>query len=107
MKEAAHKADAAMKLLKQLEAESDRVGEVRGLGLMIGIELVKPDGAPDDKLCEAVIEYLRRRGYLLISCGTYGNVIRFIPPLVAPMELIEQCIELIADAVSKNSREVA
>ena len=103
LEEGAKKAEVAMKLLKQLEAESDRIGEVRGLGLMIGIEFVKPDGAPDEKLCEAVIKHLEQNGFLLISCGTYGNVIRFIPPLITPVELIEKSVELIAEAVRKNA----
>jgi len=101
---AAEKADKTMRLLKKLEAEQDRVGEVRGIGLMIGIEFVKPDGCPDSELCESVIRHLQENGYLLISCGTYGNVIRFIPPLTAPMELIERAIELITEAVEKHSQ---
>ncbi len=83
-------------------AESSRVvGDVRGLGLMIGIELVKD---PDTREPDAgAMQHISRHGLanelIIIGCGPDGNVIRFIPPLVATMDDLERAIDVIEEAV--------
>src|SRR5207244_7629106 len=63
--------------LEQLAARNAAVGEVRGLGPMLALELTEP--SPD--LAKAVTSAARDRGLILLSCGIYGNVIRILVPL--------------------------
>lgn len=69
----------------RLEAQAERhpaIGEIRGLGTMLGIEFVTADGhTPDAKAAEKVVTRAREAGLLLLSTGTFGNVIRLLPPL--------------------------
>ena len=65
-----------------LAERSDRIAEVRGKGLMLGIELVKgPDGEPDQELTARLFEETKQRGLLIGKGGIYGNVIRIAPPM--------------------------
>jgi 4-aminobutyrate aminotransferase/(S)-3-amino-2-methylpropionate transaminase len=77
--------------------ESDRrIGEVRGRGAMVAIELVHPDtGDPDPVLTAQVASLARERGVITLTCGTYGNVLRFLPPLTIPLELLDEGIDVI------------
>ncbi len=78
--------------LRAIAAEDARIGDVRGLGLMIGVEFVKDRETrePDGETCEAVIQACADEGLLLISCGVEHNVIRWIPPIdVTSVEIDE------------------
>ena len=78
--------------LEALAGDSPLVGDVRGLGPMLALELVAdPDSrAPATDQAAAVVAAARERGLLLLSCGLYGNVIRLLPPLtIEPAELDE------------------
>lgn len=103
LEEGMKKANKVMKWLRDLQKETDRIGDVRGLGLMIGIEFVKPDGSPDQELCDKVVKHLYENGYLILTCGLYRNVIRYIPPLITPLDLLERSVELIREGVKKYS----
>ena len=69
--------------LKALQAKFPAIGEVRGLGSMVAIELVKNRRAdqPDAELTRALVQAAAARGLVILSCGVYGNVIRFLAPL--------------------------
>ncbi len=69
--------------LRAVAARDERIGDVRGPGLMIGVEFVtdRTTRAPDGPTCEAVIQRCADEGLLLLSCGVQHNVIRWIPPL--------------------------
>ncbi len=72
--------------LKGLQARYPCIGEVRALGAMVALELVKnsrPD-APDPELTKALVQAAGRRGLVILSCGVYVNVIRFLAPLTIP-----------------------
>ncbi len=72
----------ATERLKALQREMPKIGDVRGLGAMIGIEFVTgPDKTPNPEAAQAVLEHARADGLLLLTTGTYGNVIRLLPPL--------------------------
>lgn len=75
--------------LAQLAAGNPRVRDVRGLGLMVGVELCDAAGNPDAALAARTQQLAVDEGLLLLTCGTAGNVIRFIPPLVVERSQVE------------------
>ena len=67
------------------------IGDVRGRGAMLAIEFVKPGTAePDPDLTKAVAAEALAQGVMLLTCGTYGNVIRLLPPLVIRDDLLDE-----------------
>lgn len=84
--------------LRKLQAEFKQIGDVRGLGLMVGVEFGAP-GAPDTATAKAVAQAAFDRGLMLLSCGTYDNVIRWIPPLVVNEQQIEEALQIFAAAL--------
>jgi 4-aminobutyrate aminotransferase/(S)-3-amino-2-methylpropionate transaminase len=80
-------------------AESDpRIGEVRGLGAMVGVEMVK-DGEsrePDPERTKAITMAALEEGLILLSCGTYGNVLRVMVPLTASDDIVDEGLEALA-----------
>jgi 4-aminobutyrate aminotransferase len=83
------------------------IGDVRGLGAMCAVEFVKDtkSGEPAPELTAQVLKSGNERGLILLSCGTYGNVIRFLPPLTASDEIVKEGMDLfeasLTDAVGK------
>ncbi len=90
-----------LEMLKPMEQDSEIVGEVRGKGLMLGVEFVKDratkEPAPD--LAAKVRTLCHQRGVLIEIGGHYFNVARFLPPLVITEELARKGIEVFADSV--------
>jgi 4-aminobutyrate aminotransferase / (S)-3-amino-2-methylpropionate transaminase / 5-aminovalerate transaminase len=85
--------------LHALQKDLPIIGDVRGLGLMIGIELVQPvQIAPAAAETEAVRDYCFQQGVLVGVAGVYGNVVRFQPPLVITYEQIDRAINTLAKA---------
>ena len=77
------------------------IGDIRNVGAMIAMELVK-DGAaepPDADLTKAMVQAAARRGLILLSCGMRGNVIRFLPALTIPNDLIDERMDVVAKTV--------
>jgi 4-aminobutyrate aminotransferase len=68
--------------LQELQGRFPGIGDVRGLGLMVGVEFTGADGEPDKTSAKAVQHACYEEKLLLLTCGTYDNTIRFIPPLV-------------------------
>jgi 4-aminobutyrate aminotransferase/(S)-3-amino-2-methylpropionate transaminase len=93
---------ALMRSRLQKLADSDpRVAEVRGRGAMMAIELVDPvTGEPDPTLTANVARSAHTAGVVLLTCGTYGNVIRFLPPLTISDELLAEGLQVVADALA-------
>ena len=87
----------ALERFNQLAERHDVIGDVRGLGLMIGIELVEDRAtrAPDAKAFKHVQAHVFDRDMIVIECGPDGNVLRFIPALVTTMEELDWAIDLI------------
>ena len=78
------------------------IGDVRGLGLMIGVELVKEDGhTPDAEAYNAVGKHALENDLLILPCGPDVNVIRFIPPLNVSTEELDTGIDILADALAR------
>lgn len=86
----------AFSRFQEVASRHETVGDVRGLGLMIGIELVKPGGnEPDPDAWTFLAEYARNEHLLMLECGPYGNVIRFIPPLCVTRQELDQAIDIV------------
>jgi 4-aminobutyrate aminotransferase len=78
------------------------MGDVRGLGLMVGVELSDPsDRRPDGDLAKRIQQGCLSRKLLLLTCGTYGNVIRWIPPLVVTEQQIDEGLTIFAQAMDE------
>jgi 4-aminobutyrate aminotransferase len=86
--------------LDRVAAEEPRIGDVRGRGLMVGVEMVK-DGSkdPDGPLAKAVIARAADLGLLLLTCGSHGNVIRWIPPIDVSAAEIGEAVEVFEEAL--------
>ena len=83
--------------LLRLQADDDRLGDVRGRGAMIAIELVKsgttdPDAASTEKLATAA----HAAGVIVLTCGTFGNIIRLLPPLTISDELLTEGLDILS-----------
>ncbi|AXH34662.1 4-aminobutyrate--2-oxoglutarate transaminase [Humibacter sp. BT305] len=91
--------------LEALRAADDRVGDVRGRGAMMAIELVDPaTGAPDAALTARIAAFAHANGVVLLTCGTYGNVIRFLPPLTISDDLLREGVRMVGEALAANPR---
>ncbi len=94
-----------MERLRSLQEEfgkrSGVIGDVRGLGLMVGAELTNLDGTPATDLAKAVTKGCLKRRLLLLTCGTLGNTVRWIPPLTATQEQIEEALAVFKDALEE------
>ncbi len=96
----------AMERLQALKAKSRILGDVRGVGLLLGLEFVDPaDGkTPNPKAVEDVLQKCLDLGLILYPCGTYGQAIRFIPPLVVSESELEKGLGIVERAVTATSR---
>lgn len=79
----------------------DRIGEVRGVGLMNAMELVQENGEPDEAFTALLRKKALERDVLLLSCGADHNVIRFIPPLNVEKEEIDRAVEVIGEILDE------
>jgi 4-aminobutyrate aminotransferase/(S)-3-amino-2-methylpropionate transaminase len=85
--------------LEALQAAHPEVGDIRGRGAMIAIELVKPGTMdPDPELAGRVSKAAHAQGVVTLTCGTYGNVLRFLPPLTIPDDLLREGLDIVAAA---------
>lgn len=81
--------------------DHDRVGDIRGRGLMIGVEMLDGDGNPDGDLASRVLKAANDRGLLLLACGYQGQVVRLIPALVVTAEQVDEAIDIFTEALEK------
>ena len=89
-------------MLPRLEALAQRypvIGDVRGRGAMLAIELVRPGTLePDAGAAAKISRHCHVNGMITLTCGTYGNVLRFLPPLVISQPLLEEGMSILEDA---------
>jgi 4-aminobutyrate aminotransferase / (S)-3-amino-2-methylpropionate transaminase / 5-aminovalerate transaminase len=91
--------------LKAMQAKSPAIGEVRGLGSMIAMELVKNRRAdqPDPDLTRALVQAAATRGLVILSCGVYGNVIRLLAPLTISEALLNEGLDVLEASLADVS----
>ena len=91
--------------LTAIQQNDPRVGDVRGHGAMIAAEFVDPETkAPDAALTAAVAKACIAQGVIVLTCGTYGNVIRFLPPLSIDDALLNEGIDVVAAALAATAQ---
>ncbi len=87
--------------LLALQAADDRIGDVRGRGAMIAVEFVKPGSAePDAALTDALAAAAHAACVIVLTAGTFGNVVRFLPPLTISDELLVEGLDVVADLLA-------
>ena len=100
---ARHIGEVVMKRYNELKEKYEVVGDVRGLGAMIGIELVKDKKTkePATEIAAKLIQNAIQKGLLLENCGTAGNVIRFLAPLKMTDEQMEKGLEIFEESLKE------
>ena len=87
--------------LLALQAADDRIGDVRGRGAMIAVEFVEPGSAePDAALTNALATAAIAAGVIVLTAGTFGNVVRFLPPLTITDELLAEGLDVVAELLA-------
>jgi 4-aminobutyrate aminotransferase/(S)-3-amino-2-methylpropionate transaminase len=90
--------------LHELARTDPRIGDVRGRGAMIAVELVAPGTKqPDPGLARAVAAAAHRAGVIVLTCGTDGNVLRFLPPLTISDDLLDDALDVLAGTFEATS----
>ncbi|MDA4106741.1 aspartate aminotransferase family protein [Mycolicibacterium holsaticum] len=97
---AAERGEQLREALRTVADKYDAITDVRGLGLMIGVEFRDGAGRPDGTTAVAVQQEAARRGLLLLTCGAWGQVVRFIPALVVSADEVDEAAGVWSDAVS-------
>ncbi len=93
-------AGRAMARLSGLAGLNHVIGDLRGIGLMIGIEFVTETGAPNPAACQKVLAFCLEKGLIMVNCGVDRNVIRFIPPLITSDAELDRAITILEKGVA-------
>ncbi|MBP2476373.1 4-aminobutyrate aminotransferase/(S)-3-amino-2-methylpropionate transaminase [Crossiella equi] len=91
--------DQAGGRLRALAATTPSIGEVRGRGAMLAVEFVGADKTPDADLAKRVAANCHANGVIVLTCGTYGNVVRLLPPLVIGEDLLAEGLDVLESAI--------
>ncbi|MFM8620889.1 MAG: 4-aminobutyrate--2-oxoglutarate transaminase [Candidatus Nanopelagicaceae bacterium] len=85
--------------LTEMQKKYPVIGEIRGRGAMVAIELVQPGSKePNGEVLGKVVKYAQTKGVLFLTAGTYGNVLRFLPPLVISDDLVKEAMSVLDEA---------
>ncbi|PWV70567.1 4-aminobutyrate aminotransferase / (S)-3-amino-2-methylpropionate transaminase [Prauserella marina] len=96
--------ETAIASLRELAATTGAIGDVRGRGAMIAIEFVKPGTTePDAAITSRIAAACHAAGVVVLTCGTYGNVVRLLPPLTLPPELLREGLDVLEDAIREET----
>jgi len=91
--------------LRKLQEQYPLIGDVRGLGLMVGTEFTQNGKPADKKVTKQVIKSCEEKGLLLLSCGTYDNTIRWIPPLIVSESQVNDALSIFSDALAESFKK--
>jgi 4-aminobutyrate aminotransferase/(S)-3-amino-2-methylpropionate transaminase len=90
--------------LQDLQKKHSVIGDVRGLGAMLAIEFTNPQtGKPAPEVAKAVQTYALHQGVLILTAGTFGNVLRFLPPVVITDEQLLDAVSVMNEALTSLS----
>ena len=96
--------DIMTRRLGEIREQHACAGDVRGRGAMVAVEIVGPDGrTPDAARAGQISAHCHAQGVVTLTCGTYGNVLRFLPPLVMPEPLLEEAFDVVAEAFAATA----
>lgn len=87
--------------LRQIQAGSEVIGDVRGWGLMVATEFTRDGRKPAPEIAKAVSRACLERGLMLLTCGNDGNTIRWIPPLIVDDERIDDALSILDEALAQ------
>jgi 4-aminobutyrate aminotransferase len=87
--------------LRHLQEEYPGIGDVRGLGLMVGVEFRTSDRKPDKHAAKAIVQSCQEQRLLLLTCGPWDNTIRLIPPLIVTPSQIDDALGIFASALKQ------
>ena len=89
--------------LHLLQADDDRIGDVRGRGAMLAVELVRSGTTtPDAELTKSLATAAHQAGVIVLTCGTNGNVLRFLPPLTTSDALLHEALDVLAEILTAS-----
>jgi 4-aminobutyrate aminotransferase/(S)-3-amino-2-methylpropionate transaminase len=95
--------DVVLERLHSLQGAHAAIGDVRGRGAMCAFELVRPGTTtPDPEVTGTIARACHAAGVVVLTCGTYGNVIRLLPPLVIGEDLLNEGLDVLTEAVEKT-----
>jgi 4-aminobutyrate aminotransferase / (S)-3-amino-2-methylpropionate transaminase / 5-aminovalerate transaminase len=90
--------------LRALQERTDVIGDVRGRGAMLAVELVRPGTSdPDPELTGRIARACHAQGVVVLTAGTFGNVLRFLPPLVSGQELLNEGLDVLEAAFTEHA----
>ena len=88
--------------LEDLQKQHDCIDEIRGMGLMLGLEIVSAPHTPDGDRAARLIKHCETNGMLMLRCGSQGQVVRWLPPLTVSEAEIDKAVELFAAALKET-----
>jgi 4-aminobutyrate aminotransferase len=89
--------------LRQIKISAQYKVDVRGIGLMIGMEFMKADDRPDAEMVSLIKQKALEKGLILLSCGVDKNVIRFVPPTTVSKEEVDKALTILQDSIAEAS----
>ncbi len=99
LKNASTVGEYALKRLKAIQEKNNSIGDVRGLGLMIGIEFIKKDGSPDRESLKGTQKRCIENGLIIVECGIDKNIARLMPPLITRKSEMEKALDIFEEAL--------
>jgi 4-aminobutyrate aminotransferase/(S)-3-amino-2-methylpropionate transaminase len=95
-----------MDRMKKVQSEQSSIGDVRGIGAMIGVEFVKNSDPrqPDGELCASIIKGCAEKGLIVLAAGTHKNIIRILCPLVITDEQLQKGLDVLEGEITNNTK---
>jgi acetylornithine aminotransferase/4-aminobutyrate aminotransferase len=103
MQNAAEQGEYLLSRLKELQSNHPGMGDVRGKGLLMGVEMVNQEGKPDGERAGALLQECERRQLLMLRCGPNKQVVRWLPPLIVKREQIDDALDAFSDALEATA----